>query len=1129
MANYSNYSDYTLVSGSSGNDSIYNLADHVTIKGGAGKDTIQAGPTYYGSSNYVTINGGTGNDSINISKSYFNKIQYASGDGNDTIIGYGVGDSIQITSGTYTKSTVGNDVIIKVDSGQMILKNAKNKTINIIGEPAITASGNDTMSDWISGTAINVTNSNKNSIVTGTNYSDTITNYAGGARIYAGSGDDSIFSSVYYDNRINNAYGYVTIDGGDGNDTIYGNDPRVSINGGAGDDSIYNSYLYGNYVTIKGGIGNDNIIKLTSASYNIFQYANGDGNDTITGYNAYDSLQITSGSVSSTTTSGNDVLVNIGGGSIRLRNAKGKTVNLMDSNKRRITIGGNTFSTLGENITNGSYNCSVVGGNYNDTIYNGVSSINSTGNNSTVYAGTGNDYIYNFGERAVINGDSGNDFIYAYSKGSEVTINGGIGNDTIWSSSDNSVLNGDTGNDQIGVYGNYITVIGGKGNDMIAGSSSYNYKVYKYANGDGNDNIYGYNSTDTIQITSGTYSTQQSGQDVIITVGTGKITVEDAANKTLNIKGTPKGGSVNPLETDSTSSTINSSSGKYIYNPNNTILGSKMVTGSSGNDTIDNRKAYVTIDSGAGNDKISNYNGVVSISGGAGNDSIYNLSNNITIVGGKGDDSINLASTSGGIGTYGIMLQYTNGDGNDTVFGYHSNDIIQINDSSYITTTSGQDVIISVGNGSIRLKNAKDKALNLSNAQITLDTNTISSSKVINGTGNSDNIYITNSQSDYTVYANSGSDYITNSGKYNKIYGGLGADNITSSGDYATLYGEGQNDVIEFDGKNNVVDGGSGKDTITYYVRNAGQNNTTISGGYDGDNINIYYNNSNASLSAVIKDFTPLSLDNFNLTNNYASAISFKYEVKNNNIILTDDTGKIKLTFEGLTSINSLSRATVTINGNSTKITQITTPKSTSSSTQGKNIYIPYESRYEHTLVSGTSGNDTIKNWADYVTIKSGSGNDSINSSMGYYATINGGTGNDTINLSRYASVIQYANGDGNDTIQGYTSASRINITSGSYSTLRSGNDAIIKVGSGKMTIKDAAYTTLNITTSRYYTEELWFTADNNFITSDVDSILNTKAAITNDINYNFNDSLTLAKETNFIKLAYGQMQKNNS
>ena len=71
--NISNYSDNTVVSGSSGNDYIPSWGSNVKIYSGAGNDSICTFSMSLIPSNYVTIVGGKGNDNIDISRSSYNK------------------------------------------------------------------------------------------------------------------------------------------------------------------------------------------------------------------------------------------------------------------------------------------------------------------------------------------------------------------------------------------------------------------------------------------------------------------------------------------------------------------------------------------------------------------------------------------------------------------------------------------------------------------------------------------------------------------------------------------------------------------------------------------------------------------------------------------------------------------------------------------------------------------------------------------------------------------------------------------------------------------------------------------------------------------------------------------------
>ena len=136
-----------------------------------------------------------------------------------------------------------------------------------------------------------ITNYNKNSLISGSAYADTIKNYAGGVTIQGKGSNDSIFNSTDSSYTINGGYGYVTIDGGDGNDTIYSFDPRVSINGGAGADRISLGSWQG--ITVKGGAGNDTVNTATSRTSGIvYQFNYGDGNDSITNWISNDTLRV---------------------------------------------------------------------------------------------------------------------------------------------------------------------------------------------------------------------------------------------------------------------------------------------------------------------------------------------------------------------------------------------------------------------------------------------------------------------------------------------------------------------------------------------------------------------------------------------------------------------------------------------------------------------------------------------------------------------------------------------------------------------------------------------------------------------------------------------------------------------
>ena len=125
------------------------------------------------------------------------------------------------------------------------------------------------------------------------------------------------------------------------------------------------------------------------------------------------------------------------------------------------------------------------------------------------------------------------------------------------------------------------------------------------------------------------------------------------------------------------------------------------------------------------------------------------------------------------------------------------------------------------------------------------------------------------------------------------------------------------------------------------------------------------------------------------------------------------------------------------------------------------------------------------------VSINGGAGNDSLTG--GNYSTITGGKGNDVIDISLADEVvIKYASGDGKDTVENFDSDDVLHITKGSYSVSTSGDDVIVKVGKGSITLKDAAGQEIsikdskgNVTTKTYGSSSSDLFAENNFVTAD--------------------------------------------
>ncbi len=111
-----------------------------------------------------------------------------------------------------------------------------------------------------------------------------------------------------------------------------------------------------------------------------------------------------------------------------------------------------------------------------------------------------------------------------------LVVNAGDGNDSIDIVFNDGKLVGDADN-----VVKFVTITGGRGNDTVNFVSGTN-RLYKYTTGDGADVITGANSTDLIQI-DGAFLTVASGDDMVVKVGAGTITLKDAAASGVSVLG----------------------------------------------------------------------------------------------------------------------------------------------------------------------------------------------------------------------------------------------------------------------------------------------------------------------------------------------------------------------------------------------------------------------------------------------------------------------------------------------------------------------------------------------------------------------------------------------------------------
>ena len=501
--------------------------------------------------------------------------------------------------------------------------------------------------------------------------------------------------------------------------------------------------------------------------------------------------------------------------------------------------------------------------------------------------------IINYNPNVLLSGTSGNDIIRSYYNGYNVTINAGAGNDSILNHGDSVTIDASNGNDSINNHGEYVTITSDVGNDYIVnygskvtingnsgndeifnncyrqsdGSIYYqSYDdglnvVFNYKSGDGNDKIYGFRADSTLSIGSGAYSSTKSGDNVIVTVGDGKILLMGAASlSSVNI--VEKTNSVVIKNTKSNTLLSGTKGNDSIQNGGLWDVdhdgGSNVtINADAGNDEIDNYGSNVTINSGVDNDFIDNYgiqnvliNGgmgkdfiqnfgfMVTINSGAGDDSVYNRAGshmvinlgdgndtiknycaNVSIYSGKGNDSIYNEGTD-------ASLQYTKGDGNDIIYGFKADSTLSISSGAYSSTKSGDNVIVTVGDGKISLMGASSlSAVNIKGKKSTSTTLTVTNStkspvtvgsaiKTINASTRTKASKIIGNSLANTITGGSGKDTILGGAGNDKLYGGNGNDSLLGGNGKDTLSGGAGNDKLYGGKGNDCLVGGKGNDSL---------------------------------------------------------------------------------------------------------------------------------------------------------------------------------------------------------------------------------------------------------------------------------------------------------------------------
>ena len=553
------------LNGTRGADFVHLMSDNLTFNAGKGDDYIiatamnnskvlggAAADTIMASDNtHTTLDGGDGNDYILVDNDHGSTI--IGGKGNDTIEFSGT-----VESGTTVSYSAGRgkDTLINYTS---------EVTIALSGEVEIKKSKVTAKGDTV------LTLSNSGQL--------TFKNYAGQVITVLDS-NGNLTKAVY-------GNGVINITGTEEADLLIGTPTHDSIVGLGGNDSLY------------GNAGNDTITGGNGSDY--FSYTDGDGKDVITDYEAYEVIEINDEEIKSIKTGKgskkNDIILSIGKGSLTVKDAKGKKMNIIDADGYQSSqMYGDTITTVldgdGEVINTTlnttvktidasarTYDVELIGNKQGNTIISGTGDDSmSGGSGKDVFVHTaGYDIITDytskqdalkFNDSIVSAVESGEDVIFNLETSGTVVVIGGAGSLITVVDKDDSTLSGFWGSSKVtlgnsdgSVYsaiggiteidaskrtkaivliGNELdnTITGGKKNDTITGGNGAD--VFIYTQGNGNDMITDYSAAegDIISLSAGTYITDAtvSGSDYELNMNKGKVIVSGGASKRIVLK-----------------------------------------------------------------------------------------------------------------------------------------------------------------------------------------------------------------------------------------------------------------------------------------------------------------------------------------------------------------------------------------------------------------------------------------------------------------------------------------------------------------------------------------------------------------------------------------------------------------
>ena len=914
--------------------------------------------------------------------------------GNDTLVGstkadtlVGSGSVIEtITAADGTKSTVevgGSDTYLyKYGMGKDVIVNYKEADKIFFTSTDTTLTGSTLKSGNITFTVTDLKGKNKSTFVV---------RDVAGKKITFANEDGNLYSQVFGTTAItvsNEDEATVntkpntavkTIDASTRTEDIYilGNSNANSIKGGTGT------------VTLQGGAGKDTLTRGDNSN-TTFAFGSNEGTaNVVTSYIAgSDTIKVLSGALTATATikNSNDLTFTIGKTKVRVKDAKGKAITVVDANDTSTT---QVYGLASISVADKDAD---VGATVNTAANSTVVTIDAAERTNAIYlagnakgnyilAGTGNETIatakgkdtvaisdFNENQHVIIT-----DYVSGTDKirlASGVTI---VAAETLKSGSTNAKLDGAT----LAADTMLLTLQSETGNSTV---TSYLAVEGAITTKKGKTT---YGKITVIDDTNGFTYSQAYGVDSIAVANADGATVDTNGNNKVKIINAKK----------------RTSKAVIIGNDNvNSIIGGTK------NDTIYAGNFGATINAASGNDwifgSVDNSDTSISVTGGAGKDTIVAGLGKNTLSGGKGND-VFVFEVIEGKGTQG---------GEDTILDFTTGtNTLRLESGTTLAASSlrGNDTFLTLQGASANDTKAI-KLSNLNGKKITIyDGTTGVTTKQAYGV-------------ESIAVANGDAGTIDGSAAYNTALKIINGKKLTKS-----IY------LIGNDNNGSKLVGGSKADTLR-----SGSGSTTMTGG-KGDDLFIYGGGSD-----TITDYSIVNKNNDVLQ--FAIGNPTYYHVEGKNVILEfSDTAEHAVTTNTLTIVNgkdkkfnfkdgtpSFGDLDRTFDGIFDDYTQLILAKDgagevkTGTSLDYRTTYINASKKSSAVTIWGNDSDSTIVASAKADNIKGGSEDDLITTGKGK-DTISISGGNDTITDYAVGSDVIHLNGfklesaktDGNDVV----------------------------------------------------------------------------------------------------------------